>query len=132
MRVLFTLPPATTHLFMAAPLAWAFRAAGHEVSTAHSAAQALALLEHVVPDVAILDIGLPDLDGYALAERLRARLAPWHGRLIALTGYGQAADKARAEAAGFDLHFTKPADPAALLSAVEAPRPPPAAAPTSP
>ncbi|HEX7687242.1 MAG TPA: response regulator, partial [Burkholderiaceae bacterium] len=92
-------------------------AAGHEVRTAHSAVEAQVVAAAFVPDVAILDIGLPDLDGYALAGRLRD--APWRGRLVALTGYGQAADRERALAAGFDLHVTKPADPAALLDAVD-------------
>jgi signal transduction histidine kinase len=112
----------------AVTLGEALAAAGHEVRTAHSAAEAIAAATEFVPAVAVLDIGLPDLDGYALAQRLRA--APsWSGRLVALTGYGQAADKERALAAGFDLHFTKPADPAALLEAVDrflraAPAPP--------
>ncbi len=58
------------------------------------------------------------MDGYQLAVRLRENRA-WQGRLIALTGYGQAADKEKARAAGFALHFTKPADPAGLLRAVD-------------
>ena len=101
----------------ATTLAESLAAAGHEVRAAHSAAEAQAVAAAFVPDVAILDIGLPDLDGYALARRLRD--APWRGRLVALTGYGQAADRERALAAGFDLHVTKPADPAALLEAVD-------------
>jgi signal transduction histidine kinase/ActR/RegA family two-component response regulator len=106
----------------ATTLAETLAAAGHEVRTAHSAAEAQAVAAAFVPDVAILDIGLPDLDGYALARRLREAPgpgAPWRGRLVALTGYGQAADRERALAAGFDLHVTKPADLVALLEAVD-------------
>src|SRR5450830_28391 len=80
---------------------------GHEVRVAHSAAEALALGRQYTHDVAILDIGLPDMDGYALAAALRRDAAPM--RLVALTGYGQKSDKDRAVQAGFDVHLTKPA-----------------------
>jgi len=93
-------------------------ASGHEVRVAASAEDALDVFAAFEPQVAILDIGLPDMDGYALALRLRATGA-WRGKLIALTGYGQEADKARARASGFDLHFTKPADPGQLVRAVD-------------
>lgn len=87
---------------------------GHDVtakSDAHSA------IEHSADDpmaVYILDIGLPDMDGYALARRLRASPATADAVLIALTGYGQAHDKESARAAGFDHHFVKPMDMEAL------------------
>jgi signal transduction histidine kinase/CheY-like chemotaxis protein len=93
-------------------------ASGHDVRVAASAGAALDAIEDFAPQVAILDIGLPDMDGYALAERLRGA-AGWRGKLIALTGYGQEADKSRARASGFDLHFTKPADPRQLVRAVD-------------
>ncbi len=80
---------------------------GHQVRVAHSAAEALALGRQYAHDVAILDIGLPDMDGYALAAALRRDVAPM--RLIALTGYGQRSDRERAARAGFDVHLTKPA-----------------------
>lgn len=80
---------------------------GHEVRVAHSAAGALAALEDYRPAVAILDIGLPDMDGYALAAAIRRSGAA--ARLVALTGYGQKADVERATGAGFDMHLTKPA-----------------------
>jgi signal transduction histidine kinase/ActR/RegA family two-component response regulator len=102
----------------ATTLADALAAAGHELRVAFTAAEALAVAEAFQPQVAILDIGLPDMDGYQLAARLRQR-RDWRGRLVALTGYGQAADKEKARAAGFDRHFTKPADPASLLAAVD-------------
>lgn len=98
---------------------------GHAVRVAHSAAQARALALVEPPEVAILDIGLPDMDGYALAAALRADAGGGeHGaalRLVALTGYGQQADVARALAAGFDVHLTKPATIEALQDAVASP-----------
>jgi signal transduction histidine kinase/ActR/RegA family two-component response regulator len=93
------------------------RQMGHTVDTAHNAAEALALAQSRPPDVAILDIGLPDMDGYALAVLLRRA----HGqgmRLVALSGYGRQADVERAAQAGFDLHLTKPADLEGLQRAV--------------
>ncbi|OFA02094.1 putative transcriptional regulatory protein pdtaR [Duganella phyllosphaerae] len=62
-----------------------------------------------LPQVAILDIGLPDMDGYALAGAIRAEAGGRAVRLVALTGYGQKDDVERAYAASFDLHLTKPA-----------------------
>jgi signal transduction histidine kinase/ActR/RegA family two-component response regulator len=98
----------------------ALRVAGHRVQATASARDALAAVQAgEMPDVAILDIGLPGMDGYELATRLRAH-AGWHGALVALTGYGLESDKAKARAAGFALHFTKPVDPAELLNALEA------------
>ena len=89
---------------------------GHEVDVAHSGAAALAACARMEPDVAVLDIGLPDMDGYALAAAIRATgLAP---RLVALTGYGQQSDIQRARDAGFDAHLTKPAPLEALERAV--------------
>lgn len=83
-------------------------ALGHEVRTVQSGRAALEVLPSFRPDVAILDIGMPDMDGYELARALRDRNNHWTGQLIALTGYGQAQDKERALAAGFDQHLTKP------------------------
>lgn len=81
---------------------------GHEVRFAHDGPSALQLLRTFTPDVAILDIGLPVMDGYALAQRLRALPALAHTRLIALTGYGQSSDRVRTRAAGFQHHLVKP------------------------
>ncbi|MFC4929949.1 hybrid sensor histidine kinase/response regulator [Massilia sp. GCM10023247] len=100
---------------------------GHQVEVAHSAAAALACIERWRPEVAILDIGLPDMDGYALAAAIRTASTAASGaapRLVALTGYGQQADVQRALAAGFDLHITKPAsledlERAVLATAIE-------------
>ena len=79
---------------------------GHEVGVAHDGKSALALLRQTRPDVAILDIGLPDIDGYALGKEFRGR--GFTGRMVALTGYGQERDKLLSAEAGFDHHLTKP------------------------
>jgi CheY-like chemotaxis protein len=96
---------------------------GHQVKVAHSATEALAAFAHDRPAVAILDIGLPDMDGYALAKAMREANGgrPPKTRLVALTGYGQQADVERALAAGFDVHLTKPATITALQQAVTPP-----------
>ena len=81
--------------------------AGHEVDTAESAPAALEKLARFQPDVALIDIGLPGVDGYSLARSIRED-GGRHLRLIALTGYGQLEDRQKALAAGFDVHVTKP------------------------
>jgi CheY-like chemotaxis protein len=87
---------------------------GHEVVTAATGAEALAAFETFDADVVLLDIGLPDMDGYEVARRLRAS-DPTHAvRLVALTGYGQSEDENRAYQAGCDLHITKPVEPQSL------------------
>ena len=88
----------------------ALRALGHEVATAHDGVEALAMAEHFHPDTALLDIGLPVMDGYELARRLRDLLPSLAPRLIAITGYGQDADKERTRQAGFAHHLIKPVD----------------------
>jgi two-component system CheB/CheR fusion protein len=82
--------------------------AGYECHTAATGISGLALIDEVNPGVAIVDIGLPGIDGYEIARQLRAK--PEHAGmwLIALTGYGQTADRATSRAAGFDEHFVKP------------------------
>lgn len=93
--------------------------AGHEVVVAPDGPQALSLLEGFSPEVAVLDIGLPVMDGYELASRLRERLPASPPRLVAVTGYGQDNDRERSKAAGFEIHFVKPLDSARLLAAIE-------------
>jgi signal transduction histidine kinase/ActR/RegA family two-component response regulator len=90
------------------------RMVGHEVSVAHDGPDALRASEAARPDVAILDIGLPVMDGYELATRLRERHADVH--MIAVTGYGQEHDRARSERAGFRQHFVKPVGVDQLLA----------------
>jgi len=88
----------------------------HEVLYAGSGPEGLDRARETRPDIAIIDIGLPGLDGYQVATRIRREGSAWsrHVRLIALTGYGQAADRERALSAGFDMHVLKPVDPAEL------------------
>ena len=93
--------------------------AGHDVRTAFDGPEALATFATFAPQVVVLDIGLPGMDGYAVAAALRAYPASRDAMLIALTGYGGEADRERAHAAGFDLHLVKPADPEALEQAIE-------------
>lgn len=83
------------------------RSLGHEVTTAEDGERGLALLLETRPEFAIVDIGLPGLDGYDVARRFR-EVVPNGTRLVALTGYGQAEDRRKAEEAGFDHHLTKP------------------------
>jgi len=87
---------------------------GHEVRTAHDGLEALSIVEEFTPDVVLLDIGLPRMDGYEVARRLRQLPSTRDKLLIALTGYGQASDRLRGREAGFDEHLLKPVDPAVL------------------
>jgi CheY-like chemotaxis protein len=91
---------------------------GYTVRVAYTPESALDILGHFTPDVAVLDIGLPGMSGYDLARILRQPPFNYRGRLIALTGYGQAADVAASKAAGFDAHLTKPVAPATLVETV--------------
>jgi CheY-like chemotaxis protein/anti-sigma regulatory factor (Ser/Thr protein kinase) len=92
---------------------------GHEVRLAGDGMQAIEVATDFAPEVVVLDIGLPSLDGYEVARRLR-QLAPTRESLmLALTGYGQKQDRQQAQAAGFDQHFVKPADPAKLRSCID-------------
>ena len=83
---------------------------GHHVVVVHNGAAALQARVTFVPDVALLDIGLPGMDGYELAKHLRAQQPAPRLRLIAITGYGEAKDRLRSQAAGFDEHLVKPVD----------------------
>ena len=94
------------------------RCAGLEVTVVNDPLTALAVLEHFAPDVAVLDIGLPTMDGYELAARIRATPCACACRLIALTGYAQEEDRARSGAAGFDGHLVKPVDVDELVELV--------------
>ena len=88
--------------------------AGHVVETACDGPDGLAKLGTFHPDVALIDVGLPGMDGYALARAARSQAETRDIRLIAITGYGQEEDRQRALAAGFDLHVAKPVNPAVL------------------
>jgi signal transduction histidine kinase len=91
-------------------LATLLQLSGHEVYTAANGAMALESAEQHRPEVALLDIGMPKLDGYEVARRIRAQ--PWGQRitLVALTGWGQDSDRKRSQEAGFDSHLVKPLD----------------------
>ncbi len=95
-------------------LAMLLELSGHEVRVAHSGRAALSLAQTFRPDVAILDIGMPDLSGYDVAAQIRRE--PWGGAifLIALTGWGRDDDRQRSTNAGFDQHMTKPVNPEKL------------------
>jgi PAS domain S-box-containing protein len=99
-------------------LALMLGADGHEVRTGFSATDALEMAAAWQPDIMLLDIGLPGLDGYEVARRLRAQPALASMRLVALTGYGQPDDIRRSAAAGFDAHLVKPVDRDALADAL--------------
>jgi CheY-like chemotaxis protein/nitrogen-specific signal transduction histidine kinase len=103
----------------AALLADFLRRAGHEVEVASDGPSAIAAAVAGRPDVAVLDLGLPVMDGYEVAALLRRRLGAEAPALVGVTGYGQERDRERSRAAGFAHHLVKPADPAALLAALE-------------
>ena len=92
---------------------------GHTVVTAHDGAEALSRVADATPDVGLLDLGLPVLDGYQLAEALRARPGGERLLLVAISGYGQPNDRIRSKAAGFDHHLVKPVDCGALLELLQ-------------
>jgi CheY-like chemotaxis protein len=87
---------------------------GHEVHEAADGSAAIITALDIRPDVAIIDIGLPGIDGYAVAAHMRQDARTQRTRLIALTGYGTEEDRKRAADAGFDAHMTKPIDPEQL------------------
>jgi|1185.fasta_scaffold00873_5 signal transduction histidine kinase len=95
------------------------RSAGHDVRGVSDGAAALEAALAFGPDLAILDVGLPAIDGYELAIKLRERMGAETPVLWALTGYGQEADRARSRAAGFALHLVKPVEAPELLQAIE-------------
>jgi PAS domain S-box-containing protein len=92
---------------------------GHAVEVAYDGEEALRRAERFRPDIALLDLGMPKLDGFAVCERIRA--APWGAtmRLVAQSGWGQDDDRRRTAAAGFDHHLVKPIDPLALDALVQ-------------
>ncbi len=95
------------------------RAVGHSVTMARDPVEALALVDRCRPEIAVLDIGLPVMDGYELAMKLKEHAAVKDCRFIALTGYGQDHDKVRSVAAGFAAHLVKPVDVNKLLALLE-------------
>ncbi|MBA3395315.1 MAG: response regulator [Deltaproteobacteria bacterium] len=94
------------------------RSRGHVVMTAGDGHQGLVMIRDHRPDVAIVDLGLPGIDGLTLAQQLREQCPDLRTRLVALTGYGLAGDLQRTKEAGFDAHLVKPASAAAILAAL--------------
>ena len=97
--------------------------AGHKVYEAVDGPSGIDMAVDLTPEVALNDVGLPEMNGYEVARRIRARAEGKAIRLIALTGYGQAEDRRRALDAGFDTHWTKPVSPERLTKAIAAYRP---------
>lgn len=97
-------------------LAAMLRITGNEVCTAYDGQEAFAAAEAVRPHLILLDIGMPKLNGYAVAQRIREQVWGSEVTLVALTGWSQPEDKRRAQAAGFNHHMAKPVDPPALES----------------
>ena len=99
----------------AATLSMLLEFSGYDVRSAYDRATALRAIEDFQPHAIVLDIGLPGLNGYEVARRVRGNPALEGIVLIALTGYGQDSDRERSRHAGFDHHFVKPTDPSALF-----------------
>jgi len=92
--------------------------AGHEVRVAHSGGDGILAAQTLKADVVLCDVGLPDIDGYEVARRLRADAATARMRLVALTGYDGEDELQKARSAGFDRHVVKPIDPFELESLI--------------
>jgi len=97
-------------------LAEILRATGHDVRTACDGPEALTCLEKFTPDLAVLDLGLPGMDGFELAVKAREVVPGIH--LVALSGYGQEADRKKSREAGFERHLVKPVDIRRLLDTI--------------
>jgi len=93
---------------------------GHDVAYAQTPREALERAQSFNPEVVLMDIGLPEMDGYEVAKRLRVLPGLREIRLIALSGYGQAEDRQRAQAAGFDHHLVKPVELETLQRVLQA------------
>jgi CheY-like chemotaxis protein len=96
-------------------LATLLRLEGHEVHVANDGEDGVRQAATLAPDAVLLDIGMPKVDGYEACRRIRDQAAGRRVAIIALTGFGQAQDRRRAHDAGFDAHFVKPVDLAALM-----------------
>ena len=99
------------------------RSYGLSVHVAYTGRDAVAIAEAVRPDVLLLDLGLPDISGHEVARDVRRHAWARHARIIAVTGWGQEADKVKTREAGFDAHLVKPVDPEELLAYLQQPRP---------
>jgi CheY-like chemotaxis protein len=95
---------------LARSLASLLKASGHDVRTAHDGPRALEAAREFRPNAVLLDIGLPGMNGFEVAQRMRQEPILQNVVLVAMTGYGQETDRQRSQAAGFDHHLLKPAD----------------------
>ena len=102
-------------------LATLLRLQGHEVWTAHDGAEAFDAADLARPEVVLLDLGMPKVDGYETCRRIRQQAWGRHMTIIAVTGWGQVDDRRRTEEAGFDLHLVKPVDPVRLVELLDHP-----------
>jgi DNA-binding response OmpR family regulator len=105
-------------------LAIILRHHGHDVLVAYSAEAALKIAATQRPDVFLLDLGMPDMDGFTVAVKLRHELSFKDALIVAVTGFGIAGDRARTAAAGYDLHLTKPIDGNKLVELLGGESPP--------
>jgi CheY-like chemotaxis protein len=99
-------------------LALMLRVAGHEVHAVYDGAQAVAIAAAARPEVVVLDLGMPGVDGYEACRRIREQPEGNGITIIAVSGWGQPQDRKRSRSAGFDRHLVKPVDPHELLQAV--------------
>src|SRR5258706_2879061 len=97
------------------------RSEGHDVKGAHDSNAMWQIVDHFRPDAILLDIGLPDRNGYDVARTLRRRFGPQTPMLVAVTAWNKGADKLLAQLAGFDHHVGKPYDPQSLLTLLSPP-----------
>ena len=112
------------NLDVAESLSLLLQSCGHETELAHDGLAAVEASARFAPDIVLLDIGLPGLNGYEAALRMRQQGRGAGLTLVALTGWGQRQDRERAAEAGFDLHLTKPVDPAVIMALARDPRAP--------
>jgi signal transduction histidine kinase len=133
-RVIHAVPPEHPHvrrrilvvddnLDSAESMTMMLKLSGHDVATAHDGLEAVKLAKEFQPDVALLDLGMPKLDGYEAARSIREQSWGQDMLLVALTGWGQAEDKRRSREAGFDAHLVKPIDFDALEELVATTKP---------
>jgi CheY-like chemotaxis protein len=97
-------------------LAMNLELAGHCVQSVHDGRAALEAFARFHPQIVLLDIGMPGMSGYEVARAIRGRPRGGEALIVAVTGWAQPEDKRRAEQAGFDVHMTKPVDPALLIA----------------